>query len=78
MSDFADALGADVVIPVTGLSIYTLRQQIVRLEHELKEANSEIGRHHNDFSRIRNILDYVEQDELMRQVALDGIRGIVG
>ena len=34
--EFKEALGADEVIPVTGLSIYQLRQRIVRLETVLR------------------------------------------
>lgn len=78
MSDFAEALGADVVIPVTPMAIYELRQQLLRLGHELEEANLEIGRHHNDFAAIRNILEYAEKDQMTRQAALKGIRGVVG
>ncbi len=34
---FADALGADVVIPVTPEAVYRLRQQIVSYEDTLKK-----------------------------------------
>lgn len=46
----SDALGADVVLPVTGKTVYDLRQQIVRLEAEIewlrakvREAMTECG-----------------------------------
>lgn len=76
--DFADALGADVVLPVNGLTIWQLRQEIVRLEHDLKEANSEIGRHHRDFAQVVLFLDLVEAGHMEAEYALKKIRGVVG
>jgi hypothetical protein len=42
MSEFSDALGAGTALPVTGLTVYTLRQQIVRLEADIERYREEI------------------------------------
>ena len=49
---FERELSGDVVLPITGGTIYNLRRQIV--ENEL-----EIQRHHTDFKRISDDLDKV-------------------
>lgn len=51
---------------------------VTGLQHELAEAEAEIRRHHRDFTRIRNLLEYAELEQMTRQQALNGIRAVVG
>lgn len=56
-------------------------ESLASVIHELGEANSEIRRHHADFTRIRLVLDSADSSvttgDLLR-AHLDNIRNIVG
>ncbi len=55
-----------------------LEQAMVGMIHAASEAATEMRRHHNDFLRIRIIIDGFLSGEMSATDALSRIQGIVG